>query len=97
MELLATQLGIPYHVVKQICAECLQDVDKSKLRLYAYWIENDKTASWEKLASALHMIKHRVLSDRILKSLTGIYLKKFTHYYIFQLSIVFAYHNVYTV
>ena len=74
-ELLAIQLGIPYHVVQQICAEC-QDVDKCKLRLYAYWIDNDKNASWEKLASALHIIKHEVLSDRILEKLTGIYLKK---------------------
>ena len=93
-ELLATQLDIPRYVVQQICAECLQDVDKSKLRLYAYWIENDKNASWEKLASALRMIKHKVLSDGILEKLTGISLQ---HCYIFQSSKVFAYHNVYTV
>ena len=45
LEILAVYLGIKIEVFKKIQAECLSDVDRTKLGLFTYWLENDSDAS----------------------------------------------------
>ena len=65
LEMLAFYLGIKMEVIKRIQTECLLDNEKAKLRLYAYWLDNDLEASWNKLTAALENLDKRVLAKTI--------------------------------
>ena len=58
-------------VLKKIQAECFLDIKKAKLKLYAYWLDNDSEASWNKLAAALENLDKRVLAKRISDKMKG--------------------------
>ena len=62
LEMLALYLEIDSEVFKKIQAECPLDIDRAKLRLFSYWIENDLKASWNKLITALEYLEKRVLA-----------------------------------
>ena len=65
LEMLALYLGIKMEVIKKFQAECPLDIDKAKLRLYAYWLDNDSEASWNKLTAALENLDKCVLAKII--------------------------------
>ena len=65
LEMLALYLGIKMEVLQKIQAKCLLDIDKAKLRLYTYWLDNDSEASWNKLTAALENMDKCVLAKNI--------------------------------
>ena len=87
-EMLALYLGINMKVIKKIQAECPLDIDKAKLRLYTYWLDNDSEASWNKLTAALENLDKCVLAKSIsdkMKSeqLTHLYVQLFCCYFVY--------------
>ena len=60
-------LGVEPHVLEIIDNECRGKVAKCKIKLYQYWLDNDSTPSWEKVAQALKNINKGVLADEILQ------------------------------
>ena len=71
IELLALYLEIKSDVFKRIQAECPLDINRIKLRLYTYWVDNDTKASWNKLTSALENLDKRVLAKTISDKIKG--------------------------
>ena len=71
LEMLALYLGIKMEVFKKIQAECPLDIDKVKLRLYTYWLDNDLEATWKKLTAALENLDKRVLAKIISDKMKG--------------------------
>ena len=71
LEMLALHLDIKMEDVRKIQVECFNDIDKSKLRLFTYWLDNDKDASWDKLTAALESLDKRVLATKISDKIKG--------------------------
>ena len=71
LEMLALYLGIKMEVFKKIQAECPLDIDKAKLRLYTYWLDNDLEATWKKLTAVLENLDKRVLAKIISDKMKG--------------------------
>ena len=71
LELLTLYLGIKIEVIKEIQAEYPLKTNIAKLKLYAYWLENDSEASWNKLTAALEKLDKRVLTKRISEKMKG--------------------------
>ena len=69
-EWLGHSLEVPRHIVDQIARECRKVVD-AKLKLFGFWLDNDKNASWKKLAVALRKINQSVLANLIWEKFTG--------------------------
>ena len=65
-------------VVKKIKIECSSDVDRAKINLFDFWVENDLNASWSKLTAALQRLGKRVLAKRISDKMSGEWI---THLY----------------
>ena len=71
VEMLTAYLGIKMEVIRKIQAECPSNIDKAKLRLFSYWLENDLNASWKKLTAALEDLDKRVLATKISDKIRG--------------------------
>ena len=71
LEKLAVYLDIKLEVLEKIQLECPLDIDKAKIRLYAYWLDNDTEASWNKLTTALEGLDKRVLAKIISDKMKG--------------------------
>ena len=71
LETLAVYLDIKMEVIKKFQAECHSDIDKTKLKLYAHWLDNDSEASWNKLTAALANLDKRVLAKKISDKMEG--------------------------
>ena len=69
--MLTAYLGIKMEVIRKIQAECPADINKAKLRLFSYWLENDLNASWKKLMVALEGLDKRVLAKVISDKFKG--------------------------
>ena len=64
---LGVELEISMGVLDTIEANNCSDVDKARIKLLDYWLQNDQEASWSKLAGALRKVGHGDLSNSILK------------------------------
>ena len=72
LEMLTLYLGIKMEVFKKIQAQCYPfDIDRAKLRLFSYWLDNDLNASWNKLTVALENLDKRVLAKTISDKIKG--------------------------
>ena len=72
LEMLTLHLGIKMEVFKKIQAECHPfDIDRAKIRLFSYWLDNDLNASWNKLTDALENLDKRVLAKIISDKIKG--------------------------
>ena len=71
VEMLTAYLDIKMEVFKKIQAECPSDINKAKLRLFSYWLDNDLNASWKKLTAALEGLDKRVLATKISDKIKG--------------------------
>ena len=77
-EMLALYSVIKTEVVKKIKVECSSDVDRAKINLFTFWVENDFNASWSKLTAALQCLDKRVLAKNISDKMLGEWI---THLY----------------
>ena len=71
LEMLALYLEIKSDVFKRIQAECPLDINRAKVRLFTYWVDNDLNASWNKLTTALENLDKRVLAKNISDKIKG--------------------------
>ena len=69
--MLALYLEIKSDVFKKIQAECPFNIDRAKVRLFTYWVDNDLNASWNKLTIALENLDKRVLATKISDKIQG--------------------------
>ena len=64
---LALHLGVPKHVIYHI-EKKYRGVATQKREAISWWLDNDKTASWKKIANALLKAGYPLLGARVLLS-----------------------------
>jgi len=70
-DMLALNLGIKSGIIEKIEAEWPSNINKAKLKMFIYWVENDLEASWKKLTTALQNIDKLVLAKQISDKIEG--------------------------
>ena len=78
---LGVQADVPHSQLSTIATNVAGRADAQKEALSStvdYWLRNDLTASWEKLATAVEKCDHAVLANKIRRSVGIVVLGKLT-------------------